>query len=69
MSSGSSLALASAHMLRVASATVRGVCIDQCIILWVIGSVSIMFATSGLIMFIDGVVDDNDDDDVLMFWQ
>ena len=67
MSSDSSLALASAHMLTVASATVRGVCIDLYIMWWVIASVSIMFAASGVIMFMDGVVDDDDDDGV--FWQ
>ena len=59
MSSDSSLALASAHMLTVASATVRGVCIDLCIMWWVIASVSIMFATSWLINIVDGVVDDD----------
>ena len=49
--------LHSAHMLTVASATVRGVCIDLCIMWWVIATVSIMFATSGLINIVDGVVD------------
>ena len=46
-------------MLTVASATDRGVCIDLCIMWWVIASVNIMFATSGLIRFMDGVVDDD----------
>ena len=66
MSCDSSLALASAHMLTVASATVRGVCIDLYIMWWVIASVSIMFAVSGLIRFMVEIVDDADDG---VFWQ
>ena len=64
MSSDSSLALASGHMLTVASATLRGVCIDLHIMWWVIASVSIMFAASGLINIVDGVVDDDG-----VYWQ